>query len=209
MVAGGPRPRPVTPAWRARLVVAWSGAVAIGVATLGFAADVVGLQAQLCRAPGVHAVCASWGLGGVPSRLERDLWATRSPGDCSALRRYLARFPSGAYAEEAQRRLQGAETVTEETWTPEEHRLPLTVRARLEPLATEADARADALARAATEARSLCAGYGVGEYRPVGAGAEVEDWRCLARGGGVACGFDGQALCRVEARQVTERQVCR
>ncbi len=217
LVAGQPRPRPMTPARRARLVAAWSSGVAMVVALLGFAADVVGLQAQICRVPGVRTACGAWGLGGVPSAVEEALWTARTPGDCAALGAYLARFPHGAYAEEAARRLQAAAMVTDETWTPEEHRLPLTVRDDLDPLASEEAARADALARGASDARDLCEGFNAGEYRLVSAAAEAQEWRCWTRGwlapirgpGGVACGFDGKAICRVEARHVTERQVCR
>ena len=137
LVAGGPRPRPVTPARRAGLLAAWSSGLAIAMALLGFAADVAGLQAQLCRVPGVRAVCSARGLGGVPTAAEEALWTARPAGDCAGLRRYLDRFPRGAYAEEAQRRLQAAESVTDESWKPEEHFLPLTVRAGLDPFAGE------------------------------------------------------------------------
>jgi len=98
------------------------------------------------------------GLGGVPTKEEEALWTQRAPGDCEGLRTYLARFPKGAFAEEAGRRLQAAEIVEEENWAPEEHRLPLTVRTTFAPLASETARR---------------------------------------------------AVCRVEARRVTQRQVCR
>jgi len=137
------------------------------------------------------------------------LWAARAPGDCAGLRIYLDRFPDGVFAEEAGRRLQAAETVTEESWIAEEHRLPLSIRANLDPLASVAPARADALARAATEARTTCEGFGVGEYRLVSATAETQTWRCFPRGQGIACSFDGQAVCQVEARHLDQRQVCK
>ncbi len=210
LVAGGPRPRPITTARRARLLAGWSSGAAVALALLGFAADVAGLQAQLCRVPGVRAVCAARGLGGVPTAAEEALWTARRAGDCVGLRGYLTSFPRGAYAEEAQRRLQAVEIVTEETWKPEKHLEVLVVRASFDPFASEAAARADALVRAPAEALTVCEGFKAGGYRLVSATAHPEKkWRCFPRGSSVACGFDGRAVCQVQARHVTQRQVCK
>jgi hypothetical protein len=100
-------------------------------------------------------------------------------------------------------------TVEEERWTPEVQRLPLTVRATLEPLANEKAARADAVVRSATAASQLCENFESGAFRLVSAQAEAQNWRCSARGSGTVCGFDGKAICRVDARHVSERQVCK
>jgi hypothetical protein len=209
VVTGGPRPRPMTPGRRARLLAAWVSGLGVAATLLGFATNLVGLQKPLCKIPGVSAMCASWGLGGVPTKEEKILWAKRVPGDCEGLRAYLARFPKGAFAEEADRRLQAAETFEEESWTPDEHSLPLTVRATLDPLANENAARADALTRGETEAGWACEGFTTGEFRVVSAAAKAQDWRCSSRGSGSVCGFDGQAVCQVEARRVAQRQVCK
>jgi hypothetical protein len=209
VVAGGPRPRPLTRGRLARLAAGWLGGIGVAATLLGFAMDLAGLQEPLCKMPGLHALCASWGLGGVPTEEEEKLWSQRAPGDCTGLRTYLARFPKGAYAEEAGRKLQAAETVEEETWVPETHRLPLTVRTTLAPLVNEKAARADAVTRGAGEASQACAGFAGGEFRLVSATAEPQSWRCSSRGSGWVCGFDGQAVCQVEIRRVTARQVCR
>jgi hypothetical protein len=209
VVAGGPRPHPMTPGRRARLLAAWVSGLGVAAAILGFAADLSGLQTPLCKIPGAHAVCVSWGLGGLPTKDEQALWTSRVAGDCEGLRAYLAQFPKGAFAEEAGRRLQAAETIEDESWTPEEQRLPLTVRATLAPLATEKAARADALARGPVEARQICEGFEAGEFRLVSATAEAQNWRCSARDSGSVCGFDGQAICQVEVRRVAQRQVCK
>jgi len=209
VVAGSPRPRTVTLGRRARFLTAWASGLGVAAVTLGFAADLLGLQKPLCKLPGVHAVCASWGLGGVPTKAEAALWAQRVDGDCEGLRIYLARFPKGAFAEEAGRRLQAATTVERKSWAPETQRLPLTVRASLAPLATEKHARADALTRGETEAKRACEGFEAGEYRLVSTTVEPQSWRCSSRGPGWVCGFDGQAVCQVEAHKVTQRQECR
>jgi hypothetical protein len=209
VVAGRQRPRPTTPGLRARLLAGWVSAFGVAATVLGFASDLAGLQGHLCKIPGIHGVCASRGFGGLPTQEEENLWSRRLAGDCEGLRAYLSRFPQGAYAEEAGRRLQAAETVEKESWVQEERSLPLTVRTTLAPLVNEEAARADALARGATEARTTCESFNSREFRLVSAAAEVQSWRCSARGSGSVCGFDGKAVCRVEARQVVQRQVCR
>jgi hypothetical protein len=208
VVAGEPRPRPMTPGRRARLLAGWASGFGVVAAVLGFATNVVGLQKPVCKIPGVRVACASWGLGGLPTKTEEMLWAQRVKGDCEGLRTYLTKFPKGAFAEEAGRKLQAAKTHDEERWNPDVERLPLTVRATLSPLANEKAARADALTRGATEAERTCEGYKNGEFRLTSATVEAQTWRCLPRGSGTVCGFDGQAICKVEARQVTQHQVC-
>jgi hypothetical protein len=209
VVAGGPRPRPMTPGRLARLLAAWGGGLGVAATVLGFATDLAGLQKPLCQIPGLRSACVSRGWGGLPTQEEEILWGRRIAGDCEGLRAYLARFPQGAYAEEAARRLQAAETVEEESWTPEERKLPLTVRTTLAPLASEEAARADALTRGETDARTTCESFNSKEFRLVSAAVEAQGWRCSARGSGSVCGFDGKAICRVQVRQVTQRQVCR
>jgi hypothetical protein len=156
----------------------------------------------------VRALCRQAGLGGVATRAEEALWVARAAGDCEPLRAYLADFPGGACAEEAQKRLQAAGASREETWNPAQRRLPMTVRQSLDPLATESAARADALTRGAEEARLVCAGFNAGEFRLVSSSAGARSWRCAARGGGAVCGFDGEAVCEVEQRVLSEREVC-
>jgi hypothetical protein len=209
VLSGGPRPRPKALGRRARLVATWGSGLGVAAAIFGFTTNVVGMQKPLCKIPGVHAACVSMGLGGLPTKEEEAFWRARPAGDCARLRDYLVRFPKGAFAEEAGRRLQAATTVEHESWTPEPpHRLMLTVRPMFDPLVSEAVARADALKRGTTEASQACEGFNAGGYRLISATAEVQSWRCSPRGSGAACGFDGKAICQVEARHVTEEKVC-
>jgi len=208
VIADGPPPRAMTPGRLALWTGAALGVLTVFAAVLGTVADVAGLAKPICRVPGIHALCARWGWGGVPTAAEATLWEARGAGDCSGLRAYLERFPNGAFAEEAGRRLQAVEVVEEERWQLQEYRLPLAVRPALDPPASEEAARADALARAPDDALLVCDGFSAGEYRLLSATPEVVEWRCTARGQGFVCGFDGRALCKVEARTINRREVC-
>jgi hypothetical protein len=210
VVAGRPRPRPMTPGRRARLLTAWVSGLGVAATVLGFATNLVGLQKPLCKIPGVHAVCASWGLGGVPTTAEEILWTQRVPGDCKVLQTYLDRFPKGAYAEEASRRLQAAVPVEEVNWVPEEHTLPLAVGTSDDPLTNEQAARTDALTRGRTLADQTCGEFKTGGYfRLKLATVEPSHWRCFMRGTGYVCRFEGQATCHLEVGHVTQHQVCK
>lgn len=208
VLEGGPRPAPKAPAQRLRRVSALTvGGLAVTL-LLGFMGDVAGLQAGGCRIPGIRAGCAALGLGGVPTRAEEARWSGRTPGDCSALRDYVDRFPNGAYADEAARRLAAVRHVDDTSWTLEERRLPLTVRPTLTGLGSEAAARTDAVRRALAEARSLCESYEAAGDRLDSVSTESHEWRCSQRAGGTACGFDGQVVCHIAVRSVIPRQVC-
>jgi hypothetical protein len=208
IVSGNLRPQP----WAERRLLRWLAGAMVSLpllALLGFFSDLLGILGPICRVPGVHGICAHWGLGGVPTPAEEEAWTARKPGDCSALREHLARFPDGGHAEEAERRLLAAKTEVTEHWQAEEHLLPLTVRATYEPLPSPAEARADALARAPVDAELVCAGYKAGSYRLRASTAKVVEWRCSPSRGGFVCGFDGQAICQVEARTREQREICR
>lgn len=164
----------------------------------------------VCRAPGIAAACARLGIGEVPSAAEEALWGEAARQATGAgLRAYLRRFPAGAYAEEAHRRLAACQIEKVETLAPpREQRYRLPVPPRYTPLLlTEQAARDDALVRAERDAATYCDSYRwiaqlvATEVRP---GA----WSCSAWEGGFVCGFDGEILCRLQDRLVTEEERC-
>jgi hypothetical protein len=181
------------------------GVVALG-ATLRLATG-AGLEA-VCAVPGVRAACGGLGLGGVPSAAEEAMWAARKPGDCEGLRGYLARFPAGAFAIPAQRLLAARVTRETETWAPDVKTLPLMVRGGLDPMPSEAAARQAAMRRADGEAAEVCIPYRSGEFRLRSAKATPREWRCTQHGQGFICGFDGEAVCSVEARRRAVAELC-
>lgn len=206
IVAGRPQPgvAGTRRGWWAALVTA----VPVVLTILGFFADLQAVSQPLCRVPGINAVCAHWGLGGVPTPEEAAAWAARTPGDCAALRVHLTRFPGGAYAEEASRRYQAAEPKPTESWIPNTLPVQLRVRITAAPLASEAAARTDALTRSGPAAEEACAAFRYGEYRLRRATAEVVAWDCFERPGGVVCGFNGKALCEVDVRRSGNEMIC-
>lgn len=192
-----------------RLVTPVLGVFTPVAAGMAFALDFASFQNLGCQVPGVRSACGSFGWGGVPSR-EQDLaWAVatkRDDGD--GLRAYLRRWPRGAYAGEAQARLAGCRAAEVEEWSPSERRLPLRVGLG-DPTNGEAAARADAIRRGARDAEGLCVAYKAGEYRLTAGQAEPRAWTCATVGGGQTCGFEGEAVCRVEVRRVDVQEVCR
>jgi hypothetical protein len=208
VVSGGPRPRPSATAPRLRVATLVTAAIATGGAALAFAGDIAGVQSGVCRFPGIRTACAAFGFGTVATSAEEALWAARKPGDCGGLREYISRFPRGAYAAEAGRRLQAADSRREPRIEHEQRRLPVTVRPTLSPLTTEEEARADALARAPADAKLLCDGFNAAGSRVTGMNVEPSQWRCTRRDRGVVCGFDGNVICDVEMRQVQTIEIC-
>ena len=84
------------------------------------------------------------------------------------------------------------------------------MRSSIRSLPSEEAARADALARGATDAQRACAGYGdqLFRLRSATVAGDGLDWRCEQRVDGVRCSFESQAICAVEARHTVQREVC-
>lgn len=182
-------------------------------ATLLTAAAVVGLATGggprfACGLPGVRTVCVGLGIGGVPSEGETRRWTSRVPGDCSGLRTYLSEFPSGAYAEEAGRRLAARRTENRDFWHPEDKTHVFTVRTSDVGHTSEQAARDDAQERATTDAQEVCLTYQAGDYRLVASRFLPREWRCVKVAGAVRCGFDGTITCKVESRRVDMVEIC-
>lgn len=202
------KPMPIPPPIRRRRVVWTASTVALFVMGAGLLLGLPAGQRAICTVPGVRGVCGEMGWGGVASRAEEALWASRRAGDCDVLRRIITQFPKGVYAEEARRRLGAAQPGTKERWEDGERRIPMTVQPKLQPFASEAEAQRDALARAAKEAETECGFWNQGEFRVVAAKAVLREWRCMQRLGGHACSFEGEAVCAVKVRKVDQVEAC-
>ena len=209
-----PVPKSVGPTKRLTRRLAYGGVSTAGlaaIAAIGF--NTFGMTSKLCTMPqpqpSLSDMCGAMGLGGVPSRVERLAWAAMPAGSCPALREHIRRFPEGAYRGEAADLITARKVTYEDTWTSVTRGL-----AQFEPpdgagAPNEAAAKARALDRAKADAERLCRSFGAGTlFRFVSASSRAETWRCAPSGGGIACGFDGQAECGLQERHQVERESC-
>lgn len=193
--------------WRLTLGSASTAAVAI-LASLAF--NTFGVASQVCTAASMQPLlsdgCGAIGIGGRPTREERLFWAARRPGSCADLRNYIDRHHArGAYLIEANALLAARRVTMVETFTPGTRQLPIYVARGAAPFASDAAARAEALARGLRDAERLCRGFAATTtFKFVSAKAEPQAWDCAS---GV-CSFEGQAVCALQERHMSERETC-
>lgn len=185
--------------------------VVLGFA-FAFTMNVLAVQNNLCSInfvqPNLSDICGSLGLGGKPEREERLAWEGRALGSCDALRTHIQQFPNGALRSTAADMIDGRRTVPEETWVPDELRLPI-----YEPIgdgfADRATAEADARVRATAQAMTLCEVSAAADiYRLQSAGVTPDTFICDTTASGSYCGFDGKAVCTLERLQTTNTEFC-
>ncbi|MBL8331040.1 MAG: toll/interleukin-1 receptor domain-containing protein [Rubrivivax sp.] len=193
---------------------AWAGgAVAVALAAIGLLADVTGLIATACRPDsGLSGLCRWVGLG--PGEAEAEAWRqAKASASSGPLKVYLARYPTGAFAAEAQARLAACQTHDEPSWVPYLGGAPLVVPSG-PPLGapTEAAARKAMQPEVQRAAQDACSAAPLSElYRAVpGVKPEVPDdgWQCRTIDGSWRCRYDGKIACPQEKRQTFVREVC-
>jgi len=97
----------------------------------------------------------------------------------------------------------------EDVWTPGVRSLALFQGQEGAPAPSQAAAEAEALAIAQAKAESLCRGFAATTaFRFVAAAPKAQTWSCSAAGGGVVCGFDGEASCTLQERASVEHESC-
>ena len=211
---GRPAPKPKGAATRvARRVLygALSGAGALAASTFAF--NTFNVAGLVCTTPGLQPglsdFCGVLHVGGRPSREERVAWANRPVGDCQALRDFVARYPEGAYRREAADLLTARQVWTEDAWTPSVRSLALYQGQDGPAAASEAAAKARALASAQAAADRLCKGFAATTaFQFVSSAPKADTWTCAPQGGGVVCGFDGEASCALQERSSVEHERC-
>jgi len=213
-IDGAPPPKPKGPLQRTmrRAYAGIVSAASIG-AVMAFAGNVMSVQQQVCSIelaqPQISDVCGALRLGGMPTKEERLAWAEVPAGSCDSLRAHVERFPEGAFRSAAADMISARRVTLEEIWTPAERtaRLYVGIDAALAP--TEVAAKADAEARAAQSAESLCSGFANTQFYKVHAAVpRVETWACERYSGGHVCGGQGEAVCAIEVRGVIETESC-
>ena len=193
----------------ARKFAAVGSVLTVVAGLVGTAGNLERVPVLVCRMPGIHSLCGRLEIGNVAGKAEEKAWQdAQQATDTRALRAYLVAYPTGIYASEASTRLAACRTTQREVWTAEQRSLPLYVPAGAGAGTTIAAARESAMLRGQQDAADLCAGF-TGEFRLRKASAQVREWICRERTDGASCGFEGTALCDVEARRVLSEETCR
>lgn len=208
-----PLPAPRGPRSRLARRLFWGSVsgVALGILAL-LAFNVWGVTSQVCTLPGLQPAlsdaCGTLRLGNRPTRNERLAWAARMPGSCPALRDLIAKFPTGAYRDQATALLTARKISTIDTWTPATHSLTLH-QASARWAGTDKAAKARAMDQARLAAEQLCRGVGAGSMFKYESSTAIADrWSCSRGGRGVSCGFEGRAECAVQERHLVEQEHC-
>jgi len=190
-----------------------SSLTAVAFCVGAFGADTFTLQERVCGVPllqpYVSDACGAAGLGGRPSKLERIAWEGRTPGSCAVLRAHMERFPNGAYRAEAQSLLAARQVTKTETWTPVERHLALFQPQSETSSPDRHAAQAAALSDAQPKAERLCKGFAAAStFRLKSVKNEAQEWSCGPAGKGIACSFEGEAVCQLEERRFEEKETC-
>lgn len=193
----------------ARKLAAVGSVLTVIAGLVGTAGNLERVPVLVCRAPGIHSLCGRLEIGNVAGKAEEKAWQdAQKATDTRALRAYLVAYPTGVYADEATIRLAACRTVQREMWTAEKRSLPLYVSASTGTGVSIVAAREAALLRGQKDAAALCAGF-TGEFRLRSASAQAREWMCRERKDGASCGFEGTAVCDVEARRLISEEICR
>ncbi len=180
---------------------------------VAFGLDFLGLQNRSCTIPvlqpAVSDLCGALGLGDRPAKSERLSWESLQPGSCEDLREHIDFFPEDVYADEASRRLAARREIQIESWVPAAHRLTLFVGQQTNGLQTEETAKKEALDRGAVSAERLCKGFSAtAPFRYVSSSPDAQSWNCESVNEKFACGFEGEAVCQLESREIQVQETC-
>ena len=163
------------------------------------------LQSKICTVPAIQPAisdaCGSLNIGGRPNRSERVAWEAvrRRPGNCGALSAHIAKYPEGAYRQQARDLLEARHISAQGPWLPGESTINIYQPRSALALASESAARHVALTNARRLAERECRKQSaVLKARFVRATATPEDWNCDKIGGGLVCGFHGHAKCQIQ-----------
>jgi hypothetical protein len=186
---------------------------AILFGSLAFGFNVFRAQDRVCGItlfqPRVSDVCGVLGLGNRPTKQERIAWERRKRGNCSALRTHLELFPNGVYRDEAASILAARRVTQSDVWTPTMHRVDLYEPQDDVASTNKSAAQAIALASAQVRAERRCKAFAATSlFRFSSAKPDPQVWNCSSMGKGVTCGFEGEAVCRLEERSIQEYETC-
>lgn len=209
IVKGEPLPMPRWPRVRRLRIGGFSTIASVASLALAVVLNLGSLQDLVCRIGVVRDFCGEHGWGGVPSRAEQAAFdEALTVEDDSGYRSFLARFPTGVLADEAQRRLSACRPVDRQAWRAlPAQSVPYTYRATKESDDAEAGKKS-ALEAANLEARVFCGQTET--LRVTSFRFEQVAWRhCDPTDGRVACDFDAMLVCEREILETTTHLSCR
>lgn len=153
---------------------------------------------------------SSLGFSDRPSANDTKVWELVAKDDCSQLRKFLSRNSGNHFAEEAQRRLDGAERKTQTIWERAERLQPLYVgEMGASPSPNESVAAAEAKVRATAAAKRSCEGLArAGQAKLVSVQIGETAQSCSRSFAGHICSIDGEAICRLSEPRDVEVETC-
>ena len=194
-----------------RRATAMSGATVVLAVLAGVGMNAFGVQDRLCSlpldTPALSDTCGRLGLGGRPTRAEREAWEHLPSGSCTALQQYVVDFPRGAFRAQANALLGTRARQPGNSWVALELPIEIYVERDAAPARDRSAARKVALQRGQDEADKRCKGYGIvgqRELDPATFKVEETDWKCSVYSDGHACGFQVAATCHVREREEVE-----
>jgi hypothetical protein len=174
-------------------------ASAAAAGAFAFAMNFFSLQNHACALPlaqpGLSDACGALGLGERPTRAARLAFEALPQGDCQALQAFRAAHEQSPLRALADSRLAARVVAQEERWAAGERRLALFVGG-----ATESEARA----RAGPRAEQLCRAFAASTQFKLDGADAIGTFACEDG----SCGITGEAVCRLQERQVVERETC-
>lgn len=163
------------------------------------AANFMNVQNHVCGMPIgqplLSDTCGALGIGEKPTRRARLAFEALPPGDCGALQAFRDAHEDSPLRIIADSRLNAKTTTDEEVWVPRERRLVLFAGG-----VNEREART----AAGAQAERLCRGFAAATSFRLST-AEVSGAYSCAGG---ACGFFGEAVCRLSERHIVTREAC-
>lgn len=175
-----------------------SGVVVTLIGLVGWTEEVGQWAGEQCRESGSDAwqdQCYNLGLPNLPNPEERAAWRGVTPGSCKDLSDFLASHPDGFYHSDAREKLSSASPVLvvseTDTVEPTEEFIGFG-----EPMASERDARADAIGRATTEAEGRGCPAGLFADPVPEPKIEQDELRCITTSLGFQCSLKYTRVCR-------------
>jgi hypothetical protein len=175
---------------------------------VGIWADVASVQKQVCSVsfvqPSISDMCGAIGLGGKPTKKEREAWALVDQNSCRALGAFIREFDDGVYYGQADALLNVAGLSESEKWAEKQKFQRVFVGVGMTaPRATESLARDSSVDWMQQLADEKCSHFAASsDYEFIR--AEVKDpmLHCEAYSDGFRCEGEAPTICTLNVRTI-------